>query len=79
MTWCLLRLDGHVRIDVRMDHSGNIYVIDVNSYPALFYDDDIKWDADFILANSKIMNTVAFIEHNLNVGIKRNNARISSK
>jgi len=70
-TYLKLGLDGYIRYDIRMDKNGKLYVIDANPYPAIFYPKGTEGCADFILLKSKIMNNVAFVEHNVKCAIKR--------
>lgn len=70
-TFVKMNLDGYIRYDIRMDIDGRLYVIDVNPYPAIFYPKGLEGCADFILLNSKIMNNVAFVEHNIKCAIER--------
>jgi D-alanine-D-alanine ligase len=58
-----LELDGYVRFDLRMDQNECLYVIDVNTYCALFYPPKEYGCADIILGHSKIMNHCSFIDH----------------
>lgn len=62
-TYNLLHLDGYVRFDLRMDHNGKLYLLDVNPYCAIFYAKHLYGSADMILSNSKIMNHYTFVKH----------------
>lgn len=70
-TYGLMNLDSYIRYDMRMDKNGNLYIIDVNPYPAMFYRPDNYGCGDTILANSQIMNHKQFIEHNINCAMHR--------
>lgn len=64
-TYVKLKLDSYVRFDIRIDQNNNLYIIDVNPYPAIFYSPINYGCADFILKYSSIMNHTQFLLHNI--------------
>ncbi len=45
-----MSMSSYIRIDLRLDAGGHLHVLDVNSYPAMFYAPDCFGSADLILA-----------------------------
>ena len=70
-TYLKLNLDSYIRYDIRMDTDNNLYVIDANPYPAIFYPKGNEGCADSILRNSTIMDHLGFVEHNIKCAKKR--------
>jgi D-alanine-D-alanine ligase len=77
-TYLKLDLDGYIRYDIRMNKDGELFIVDVNPYCAIFYAKDNEGCADYILLKSKKMNNWAsccpqwgFLEYNIKCAIKR--------
>jgi len=70
-TFVKLNLDGYSRLDIRMDFHGNLFVVDVNPNPGIFYSKPNYGCADFILSKSRKMNHLTFIEHLFMCGQRR--------
>jgi D-alanine-D-alanine ligase len=74
-----MKIDGYVRFDIRMDHKGELYLLDVNPYCAMFYHKDAYGSADMILEKSRIMNHYTFVKHLLECAKYRYKNLILSK
>lgn len=62
-TFVNCELDGYVRMDLRMNKDGQIFINDINPYCAVFYPPDIYGSADYILTKSKLMDHEKFVHH----------------
>lgn len=58
-----LKLDGYIRFDIRQNNKGELFLLDVNPYCAIFYPKELYGSADYILERSKILNHKTFVEH----------------
>ena len=51
-TYKKLSLNSYIRIDIRIDQNGRIYIIDINPYPGIFSLDGEECMSDFCIKNS---------------------------
>lgn len=58
----ILKLDGYVRFDIRMDQQGNLYLLDVNTYCGIFYKPEYYGCADYIIAYDDSINHENFLD-----------------
>lgn len=68
---------GYVRFDIRMDEHGELFVLDCNTNPSLFYPPTLFGTADFILA-SEPNGHRSFLNHIIQSALRRVSLRSGS-
>jgi D-alanine-D-alanine ligase-like ATP-grasp enzyme len=69
-TFLALGMDGYARVDVRADRSGNLYFLEINSNPSVFYAKGSYGSADLILAADPLGHS-GFVERIVQAGLRR--------
>lgn len=70
LTFTALNGSGYGRCDIRMDHAGTLYLLEINPNCGVFYPEGEYGSADFILANDPAGHR-GFLNHLLACAIRR--------